>query len=279
MRHATWQRIEGSPLLHRAYRKYRRLPDPIRATMRALVAPDWIAATWYVRNASHSQVVSGPFKGMKLNLSPLSARHLLGYILGTQELELSDIIESIAAKRYGTIINVGAADGYYAVGLALRSPESQVIGFEALPELHPVVVDTARANGVAERISLRGKCEVPEFRSELAKAARPALVVMDIEGGEATLLDPSVAPELCGVDILVETHDMYAKDVTAKVIERFKATHTVEHRTSRERSLSDFPSDFAPALPRFFPKLAVDLMDERRAGVQDWLYLVANSEA
>jgi hypothetical protein len=26
-------------------------------------------------------------------------------------------------------------------------------------------------------------------------------------------------------------------------------------------------------LPRFFPRMTVDLMDERRAGVQQWLYL------
>ena len=98
MRQATWQRIEVSPLLHSVYRTYRKLPDSIRAPLRMLFSPDWAAATWLVRSAAHSTVVSGPFVGMRLHLSPLSQRHLLGYILGTQELELREVIERIVSS-------------------------------------------------------------------------------------------------------------------------------------------------------------------------------------
>ncbi len=40
-------------------------------------------------------VLSGPFAGTKLYLSPLSGRHLLGYLLGTQEIELHGAVEEI----------------------------------------------------------------------------------------------------------------------------------------------------------------------------------------
>src|SRR5947207_9293501 len=45
--------------------------------------------------------------------------------------------------------------------------------------------------------------------------------------------------------------------------------------TAQARTLSDFPADFLPTFRRWFPRLAVDLMDERRPGVQRWLFLTA----
>jgi hypothetical protein len=41
--------------------------------------------------------------------------------------------------------------------------------------------------------------------------------------------------------------------------------------------LGDFPRDFLPRLCRWFPALAVELMNERRTGQQRWLMLTANS--
>jgi len=275
MRHATWQRLEASPLWHGVYRKYRRLPDGFRAPLRALLTPRWQLATHIVRAASRRRVVAGPFSGMALQLSPLSQRHLLGYILGSQELELRSVIERIIARGYKTIFNVGAADGYYAVGLAMRLPDVRVEAFEALPELHSVIERTARANKVAERITIAGQCEVANLRRSLGAAISPTLVFMDIEGGEIKLLDPIAVPELRGADICVESHDMFVTGCTETLMERFRDTHDVERYTARPRTLADFPADFLPTLRRCFPRLAIDMMDERRIGVQEWLYLSA----
>ena len=279
MRHATWLKIESSPFWHSAYRGYRLLPDGIRRPLRSLLMPRWQFAAFLVQRAARRRAVAGPFRGMRIELSPLSSRHLLGYILGSQELELRGVVEDIVARSYRTILNVGAADGYYAVGLATRSPYARVEAFEALPELHPLIARTAAANGVQERIAIAGTCTPDLLRARRAAANDPTLVLMDIEGGEVELLDPQAVPELRRTDILVETHDAFVAQATETLIERFRETHDVACYAARPRMLSDFPADFLPRLPRWFPDLAVELMNERRAGVQRWLMLTARTDA
>jgi hypothetical protein len=279
MRHATWLRIESSPFWHRLYRRYRLLPDSLRRPLRALMMPRWQFAAFIVRHAAGHRAVAGPFRGMRIELSPLSSRHLLGYILGSQELELRDAISRIVARGYRTILNVGAADGYYAVGLAMRSPQARVEAFEALPELHPLITRTSTANGVACRVSIGGTCTRALLRARLAASETPVLVLMDIEGGEVELLDPLKTPELAHADILVETHDAFVANATATLIRRFRDTHDVSCYAARPRVLADFPADFLPGLKRWFPQLAVELMNERRTGLQRWLLLTAKPAA
>jgi hypothetical protein len=277
MQHASWLKIEASPFWHGLYRRYRRLPEGARRPLRVLSAPRWHLAAFLVRQAASRRAVAGPFRGMQIELSPLSGRHLLGYLLGSQELELRDAINQIVARGYRTILNIGAADGYYAIGLAVRSPQARVEAFEALTEFHPLIARTARTNGVSSRVTIHGICTVDMLRARLEAASAPALIVMDIEGGEAELLDPRAIPQLAQADILVETHDAFVAGVTESLIDRFSATHEISCHTARPRKLSDFPPEFLPRLRRWFPRLAVELMNERRTGLQRWLVLTAKA--
>jgi precorrin-6B methylase 2 len=275
MRHATWLSIEASPFWHGVYRRYRSLPDGMRRPLRVLMTPRWHLAAFVVRQASGRRAVAGPFRGMRLELSPLSARHLLGYILGSQELELRDTVARIVARSYRTILNIGAADGYYAIGLAMGTPQARVEAFEALPELHPLIARTAAANGVADRVAIKGACTAATLRDRLQAAEKPTLILMDIEGGEVELLDPVEIPELAHADVLVETHDAFVADATMTLLRRFGATHDISCYNARPRRPEDFPADFLPRLRRWFPRLAVELMNERRTGLQRWLFLAA----
>jgi|HubBroStandDraft_2_1064218.scaffolds.fasta_scaffold329087_2 hypothetical protein len=58
---------------------------------------------------------------------------------------------------------------------------------------------------------------------------------------------------------------------------RGQATHDITCFTARPRVLDDFPPDFLPSLRRWFPRLAVELMNERRTGLQRWLLLTAKT--
>jgi hypothetical protein len=277
MQHATWLKIEASPFLHRLYRRYRLLPEGARRPLRVLSAPRWHLAALLVRQSARHRAVAGPFRGMQIELSPLSGRHLLGYLLGSQELELRDAIDQVVAAGYRTILNIGAADGYYTIGLAMRLPQARVEAFEALDELHPVIARAARANGVANRVAIHGICTAETLSAQLEAAAQPTLVVMDIEGGEAELLDPRAIPQLARADVLVETHDAFVAGVTETLIGRFGATHEVTCYTARPRMVSDFPAGFLPRFRRLFPRLAVELMNERRTGLQRWLLLTVKA--
>ena len=51
-------------------------------------------------------------------------------ILGTLEKELRSIIDILSQKEFDMIVNIGAGEGYYAVGLALRNPRVRIIAYE-----------------------------------------------------------------------------------------------------------------------------------------------------
>ena len=240
-----------------------------------MALPRWHLAAAWVRYGSRNTVLSGPFVGTKLYLSPLSGRHLLGYLLGTQEIELHGAIEQIAARDYATIINIGAADGYYALGLARRLPQTCVLAFEGNSSHHKYLNISASVNGVAERIFIRGFCRGQDLHAALATVRKPALVLCDIEGGEVDLLDPELIGALRSVDLLVETHDQYVADCTEILRSRFAPTHAVQQFVGRPRVASDFPSAVLPLLTRMFPETAIELMNERRKEPQQWLLLTA----
>src|SRR5258708_5077082 len=107
MRHATWLAIEASPFWRKIYRTYRKLPAGVRSPIRWLTTPRWHLATTVIRMTARNKVVAGPFRGMMLELSPISRRLLISYILGSTELELREVMERILSKEYATILNIG----------------------------------------------------------------------------------------------------------------------------------------------------------------------------
>lgn len=75
---------------------------------------------------SGSTVLSGPFQGMTY-MAAGSEGSTSARLLGTYEAALHPIIEKIIKRGYQQIIDVGCAEGYYAVGLAMRMPSARVI--------------------------------------------------------------------------------------------------------------------------------------------------------
>jgi hypothetical protein len=275
MQHGTWLAIESSQWKMTAFRTYRRLPSPLRVVLRWLIMPRWTLATALVRRRASGTVISGPFRGMRLSLSSLSDKNHLGYVLGTQELELRDIVEDIVRRRYTEIINIGADDGYYAIGLLCRMPETRVLAFEAALEHHSGLRRTAILNNVTQRLRIAGLCTRHQLTNALTKSCDSVLIFADIEGAEIELLNPDDIPQLRRVDILVETHDSFVRNCTELLIQRFGASHHINPVSSRARTLSDFPSAALPGLARFLPRTSVELMTERRRDGQAWLYLIA----
>jgi hypothetical protein len=275
MQHGTWLAIESSQWMMSAFRTYRKLPSSVRIVLRWLIMPRWHLAAALVRRRASETVISGPFRGMRLSLSSLSEKNHLGYVLGTQELELRDIVEDIVQRRYTEIINIGAADGYYAVGFLRRMPETRVLAFEAAPEHHSGLRRIAALNHVTQRLRIAGLCNRHQLANELASSCGSVLIFADIEGGEVELLDPDNIPQLRRVDILVETHDAFVPNCTEFLIQRFRASHHISQVSSRARTLTDFPSAVLPGLARLLPRTSVELMTERRKERQTWLYLAA----
>ncbi len=167
----------------------------------------------------HGLTVSGgPFAGLRY--PDASATSLIPKLLGAYERELHGAIEQAVAAEPEQVVNVGAAEGYYAVGLARRCPAARVHAFEADPRACELLARVATANGVA--LEIHGAATIDAL--DRLPAAR-TLVVIDCEGCEATLLDPDRVPILRTATIIAELHDFAVPGDT--VTARFVATHEV----------------------------------------------------
>ncbi|MFY9288826.1 MAG: hypothetical protein WAO98_10040 [Alphaproteobacteria bacterium] len=177
-----------------------------------------------LRNTIGTSVYSGPFKGMKLAQSAMTGAYG-PTLLGTYEHELHPIFEQAIAKKYKQVLNIGCSFGYYTVGLALRMPDTIVHSFDIDPEARKACTEMVALNGVQDRVKIEG-----EFRGEdFAKyPAEGTLVLMDIEGFETQLLDPSKYPALKKMDILVELHDVFDSEISKKVLDRFTESHDIQ---------------------------------------------------
>ncbi len=171
------------------------------------------------------RVQTGPFAGMAF-LPAAAEGSYLPKLLGQYELELWPIITGKLTERgYQQVINVGCAEGYYAVGLA-RLLEVVVHAVDIDAAACAACRALAEKNGVAERVTIASE-ELTAADFERF-AHRPTLVLCDIEGAEDKLLDPVKAPPLTGMDLLVEVHDVFVPGTGERLVERFEPSHDIE---------------------------------------------------
>lgn len=186
-------------------------------------------------------VRSGPFAGLRYVEAAVTAPHLAdclpAKLLGCYERELHPAFERLLESGFSTIVNVGAAEGYYAVGLALRAPASTVYAFEIDEGRRELCEELARVNGVAARVVTGGECD-PAW---LVALQDDCLVLMDCEGCEVDLLGPEQAASLRGSALIVELHDFIDPRSSRRVVERFSATHECERIAATPRYSGDFP--------------------------------------
>ncbi|UJH91036.1 hypothetical protein LZ575_20605 [Antarcticibacterium sp. 1MA-6-2] len=216
------------------------------------------------------KIVSGPFQGMfYINTSHGSA--FLPKILGTYEKELHNIISEIVNKEYEIIIDIGAAEGFYVVGLAyLKKIEGHrnflIQAFDTNLAAHPYIKELAIKNNVQNNI------EVHEFCNHEVLNTLPdknIFILCDIEGAETSLLDPQKVEKLYKIDMLVELHDGKENFALEEFTQRFRNSHNIEVIHFRGRQPEEAPWWL------LHPKLKVTAVREGRKRGLKWMYLKA----
>ena len=98
----------------------------------------------------------GPFAGMRYPAAESVGSALFPKLLGSYEQELHPWVERLCHNHYTEVVDVGCAEGYYAVGLALRLPGARVYAFDVSPHAMRRCADMARLNGVLDRVTIGG---------------------------------------------------------------------------------------------------------------------------
>ena len=163
-------------------------------------------------------VMEGPLRG--LDFLPQSAEGChVAKLLGCYEQPLLPFIEAAIEANYPTILNIGCAEGYYAVGMARRMSNTQVLAFDLNPTAQATCKALAEKNSVADRVQIGALFKPEDFA---AYAGQRVLLLCDIEGAERELLNPDESPALKGMDIIMESHEGLLPGITAEIIRRFQ---------------------------------------------------------
>ncbi len=216
------------------------------------------------------EVQRGPFQGLKYLPVENYASCRFEKIIGAYEHEIHPWIEELAADRnYATILNVGAAEGFYTSGLARLFPSARVLSYESTEAGRDYGRELAKLNGVADRVEIHATCSVPELLQ--AAITAPVLVMMDVDSAESRLLDPQEVPWLRKADILVEMHECFQSGINDLIEGRFKTTHTIRKIRNAGLAYARYPALQSLRFEEIYALVAED-----RPSLQDWFLMQPN---
>lgn len=196
-------------------------------------------------------------------------------LLGFYEQEVCTLLARLAGPQRDVLVDLGGADGYYAVGMIARGIYRESHCFEIVDASRANIAAIATANGVADRVHLYGAA-TPSFAADLVSRGidfRRASVLVDIESAEFEVLTAECLHDLRHAHVIVEIHDfMRPHDGAqryAELCERAQVEFNVHVLTTGARDPSAIPllrSGWTDT-DRWL------LCSESRATLMTWLYL------
>lgn len=196
-----------------------------------------------IRTRTGMAVYDGPFAGMKLvEATSWGVGDLSPKLLGTYEREVQETIAAFARRtRYDAVVDIGCAEGFFAVGTARLMQGTPVFGYDINPKALHIMQIAAEANGVAAQVQGRGAC-APADLVRIAASHPRLLVISDCEGYEMTLFtDRAVLHALTRSDLVIECHDFADSTITGTLLANLQFTHVVEILRGGARDPNGFP--------------------------------------
>jgi hypothetical protein len=208
----------------------------------------------------------GPFAGMYIPEVTAWADNNSGTrLIGSYEFELHAVVEKIVARKPDMIVNVGCAEGYYAIGFARLLPHLQVVAIDVDDASLDLCEKYAAQNGVFDRVhTVLGKPAPQELAVGIEGRC---LYFVDCEGDEVALLDEKQCPLLLTSDIIVECHDFMEPTISKTLQERFESTHDIEVIEHGYPCLQEYTKRFTN-MSCIYAAMAVD---EKRPVPTRWL--------
>lgn len=174
-------------------------------------------------------VQRGPFQGMKLvQGSHLSRSDMAMKAFGLYEPEVLEYMAALGPLR--TLVNLGAGDGYYSIGLLRAGVVQRAFCFEMNPLGRKVIPGNAALNGVAGAVRIFGAAEADLAEQLVAAGADPEgmLVLCDIEGAEFDVLSAGLIGWASKAVFVIELHPFLVDGGEAKIAAltgSFQPTH------------------------------------------------------
>jgi len=168
-------------------------------------------------------VQAGPFAGLTYpddRLADIDAPS--AKLLGTYEQEIAWVFERALTSNVTAFIDIGCADGYYAVGMAHASAAITTYAYDLASSARDLCAATATASEAMPRVRIGKRFTVDLLASMPTDGA---LVLCDIEGAEVDLFDARAAAGLARSVVVVEVHETRRPGAGRYLREVFSRTH------------------------------------------------------
>ena len=171
-------------------------------------------------------VQSGPFEGLKYASFEAFGSTLYPKLVGSYEKELEPALKEMLNDSYSEVINIGCAEGYYAVGFALKNRTAKVYAYDIEDKARELCQEMAEINGVSDRVFIDGEF-TPDSLSTF-NFTKKGLILCDCEGYEKQLFTQETIKNLHNCDLIIEAHDYRDISISPYLKELFEKTHEIE---------------------------------------------------
>jgi hypothetical protein len=224
----------------------------------------------------------GLFKGLILDKEmSWSTTDKASMLLGLYEKEVLDslyekeVLDSLSAvpNTHRTFIDIGAADGYYGIGVLVNNLFDYSYCFEMSEYGQKVIARNANLNGVSHRLKIFGIAEQNfiDFLNTEGVDLSKTVLLCDIEGGEFKLFNDTVLNAMRGSVIIIETHDSIfpnGRQMVNTLKQLANNRFSITEFTTTSRDLSLFPE-----LNKFNDNDRWLIVSEGRRQLPSWIRL------
>jgi hypothetical protein len=164
-------------------------------------------------------------------------------MLGIYEEEVLNSIMTVSDK-YDVFIDLGAADGYYSIGCLISKKFQKSYSFEISPKGREVIKKNAALNRVSNKLFILGEATKYFYKNIPKEDLNTAVILIDIEGAEFSLLDSELFSQLKKSIIFIELHDWFFEDSKKKMTKLMRDAEPffeISRLTTTSRDLSIFP--------------------------------------
>lgn len=184
-------------------RAFRRFPGVLASSLRMIVARDTFK--------NQDTLSSGIFEGAKFRHLAWNSSDKASILSGSYEHEVQSWLSENITRMDRDVINIGAGDGLYAVGLLHSGFAARVFCFETNPQSRKLITKNATLNNLQEEhLVVQGTFNnIADSLSTSLKDFRfnDSLFIVDVEGAEFEILSPEFFEIFRSSAGLVEIHD------------------------------------------------------------------------
>ena len=213
-------------------------------------------------------VLNGPFKGMKYPNLLARGSAIYPKLLGSYESELHEVINIILKRDYSVIIDVGCAEGYYAIGFAKYFPQAKIFAYDIDMEARHLCREMGRLNNISDdKLTILSNCSAEDLNKYNFSGG--GLVISDCEGFEKHLFGFSNISNLKNCDLLIEVHDCIDINISSYLKNLFQNSHSLKIIKSvgdiEKAKVYDFGIKELPASVK-------EIVFRERVGIMEWFY-------